>query len=67
MFNTLSKNCLLLLLLIFFNISLAEVASVNGKNISQDLVFLIMSVVNKQGRCSNIELEWNIIERLIVL
>ena len=49
MFNTFSKNCLSLLLLIFFNISQAEVASVNGKNISQDLVDFIKSEVKNKG------------------
>ena len=67
MLNTLSKNCLLLLLLIFFNISQAEVASVNGKDISQDLVDFIKSEVKKQGRSVNNEMEENIIDRLIDL
>ena len=56
MLNTYHNNCLLLLLLIFFNISQAEVASVNGKNISQDLVDFIKSEVKKQGRSINLSL-----------
>lgn len=67
MLNIFSKNILLFFLLIFFNGSQAEVASVNGKNISQDLVDFIKSEVKKQGRSINNEMEENIIDRLIDL
>lgn len=67
MLNTIYKNYLPLLFLIFFNISQAEVASVNGKNISQDLVDFIKSEVKKQGRSINNEMEENIVDRLIDL
>ena len=67
MLNNIYKNYFPLLFLIFFNISQAEVASVNGKNISQDLVDFIKSEVKKQGRSVNNEMEENIIDRLIDL
>ena len=67
MFNTFAKNIILFFLLIFFNGSQAEVANVNGKNISQDLVDFIKNEVKKQGRSINNEMEENIIDRLIDL
>lgn len=67
MINIFFKKILPLFLLIGFYSASAEVASVNGKNISKDLVDFIKSEVKKQGRSINNAMEENIIDRLIDL
>ena len=58
---------LVISLFIFFHSIKAEVATVNGKVIPQDLLDYIKSEVKNQGRTINKEMEENIVDRLIDL
>lgn len=67
MFNYFLKLILFVYSTIFFHFSQAGIASVNNKDISEELLVFIKSEIKKQGRSINSDMEENIVDRLIDL